>query len=294
VKNLKLNIGQINNLIIFEIDERGALLKVEDGSGAGVMLSAKELPDNKSVGESIDVFIYKDSNDRLAATLRKPYGQVGEIAYLKVVDTTTIGAFLDWGLEKDLFLPMKEKTYKIIKGKHYLVKIYLDKSQRVCASMRVDDNLKTHPDYKLGDMVEGTVYGSNPRLGVFVAVDNQYYGFVHISELFTELGVGDKSSFRVVRIREDGRVDLSTRLVSHKQMNTDAEDILQLLAIRRGFLPLNDKSDPEEIKKYVPLSKNAFKRALGRLLKEKKIMQTDQGIKLLVDVKIKELEEEED
>lgn len=293
MKYLKLDIGKINNLVIFDINERGALLK-NDGSDRGVILPIEELPNDKSIGESIDVFIYKDSKGRLAATIRKPYGQVGEIAYLKVVDITPIGGFLDWGLEKDLFIPMREQICKIIEGKYYLVKIYLDKSQRLCATMRIDDDLKTHPPYKTGDVVEGTVYGYNPRLGVFIAIDNQYYGFVHKTELFNKLTIGDRSSFRVIRIREDGRVDLSTRQVAHKQMNDDAENILQLLAIRRGFLPLNDKSDPEEIKRYLSISKNAFKRALGKLLKEKKVMQTEEGIKLLVDVKVKDLEEDED
>ena len=287
---MKLNVGKVNRLKIFEIDQRGALLKSEDG-GKGILLSLKELPNDKIVGDFIDAFIYRDSNNRLAATLKKPYGEVDEIAYLKVVDVTSIGGFLDWGLEKDLFIPMREQVCKIQKDKYYLVKIYLDKSERLCATMKIDNDLKTHPSYKPGEMVQGTVYGYNPRLGAFIAVDNQYYGFAHISEIFNDLRIGDKSSFRVVKIREDGRVDLSTRQVAHRQMGSDAEDILQILAIRRGFLPLNDKSEPEEIKKYLSISKNAFKRALGRLLKEKKVIQTDEGIKLLVNVKIKELEE---
>ncbi len=290
---MKLNVGKVNNLIIFEISERGATLKEADGGGKGIILPIKELPEDKSVGESIDVFIYKDSNDRLAATVRRPYAEVGELAYLKAVDTTSIGGFLDWGLEKDLFVPLREQTCKLEKGKHYLVKIYLDKSQRLCATMRIDDDLKTNPSYKPGDMVEGVVYGYNSKLGAFIAIENQYYGFVHVTEIFNNLRIGDKANFRVIKIREDERVDLSTRQVAHKQMSSDAEDILQVLAIRRGFLPLNDKSDPEEIKKYFSISKNAFKRALGRLLKEKKVMQTEDGIKLLVDVKIKELEEDE-
>lgn len=288
---MKLNVGKVNNLIIYSIDERGALLKSEDKRDKGVILPIKELPSDKSVGESIDVFIYKDSKDCLAATLKKPYAELGQVSYLKVVDVTSIGGFLDWGLDKDLFLPMREQTCKIIKGKQYLVKIYLDKSQRLCATMKIDNDLSTHPSYKPGDTVEGTVYGYNPRLGAFIAIENKYYGFVHTTELFKDLAIGDKSSFRVVKIRDDGRVDLSTRQVAHKQMNSDADVILQMLAIRRGFLPLNDKSDPEEIKKYLSISKNAFKRALGRLLKEKKVLQTEEGIKLLVDVKIKELEE---
>lgn len=280
--------GNTNNLKIFEIDARGVLLKKEDND-KGIYLPTKELPEGRSVGDYLDVFIFRDSNNRLVATLKKPYGEVGELAYLKIVDVTPIGAFLEWGLEKDLFLPMGEQTCKLVKGNYYLVKIYLDKSRRLCATMKLDDHLKTHPPYKPGETVEGTVYGYNPRLGVFIAVDNQYYGFVHITEKFANLKIGDKSSFRVIRIREDGRVDLSTRQVAYKQMSSDAESILQFLAIRGGFLPLNDKSDPKEIKNYLSISKNAFKRALGRLLKEKKVIQTDDGIKLLVDVKVKDL-----
>lgn len=285
---MKLNIGKTNNLIIFDIDFKGALLKNSDGQGNGIILPSEEVPEDKSIGESIDVFIYKDFKNQLKATLKRPYAEVGELAYLEVVNITSIGGFLDWGLEKDLFIPMKEQICDIIKGKKYLVKIYLDKSQRLCATMRVDKDLKTHPSYKAGETVEGTVYGYNPRLGAFIAIDNQYYGFVHNSEMFKKLLIGDKSSFRVIRIREDGRVDLSTRDLAHKAMSKDAEQILQLLSVRGGFLPINDKSRPEEIKSYLSVSKNAFKRAVGRLLKEKKIKQTDEGIKLLVDIQIKE------
>lgn len=292
MKKLGLDVGKTNNLKISEIDEKGALLKKHDNE-EGIYLPIKELPDDKSVGDYLDVFIFKDSNNRLIATLKKPYGEVGELAYLKIVDITSIGAFLEWGLEKDLFLPMREQTCKLVKGNYYLVKIYLDKSGRLCATMKLDDELKTHPSYKPGETVEGTVYGDNPRLGLFIAVDNKYYGFVHITEKFKNLKIGDKSSFRVIRIREDGRVDLSTRQVAYKQMTSDAELILQHLAIRSGFLPLNDKSTPEEIKSYLSISKNAFKRALGRLLKEKKVKQTKEGIKLLVDIKIKDLEEDD-
>lgn len=289
---MSFNIGKTNELKIVAIDTRGAILKSEDNADKGVVLPLKELPEDKVVGDYIDAFIYKDSSDKLAVTLKKPYGEVGDLAYLKVVDTTSIGGFLDWGLEKDLLVPLREQTVKLVKTQYYLVKIYLDKSHRLCATMKIDDDLQTHPTYKPGEMVEGTVYGNNPRLGAFIAIDNKYYGFVHTSEMFHELNIGEKWSFRVIRIREDGRVDLSTRQVAHRQMNEDGDFILQALAIRRGFLPLNDKSDPEEIKKYLSLSKNAFKRAVGRLMKEKKIEQTEIGIKLLIDVKIKELEED--
>lgn len=292
MKKLNLNIGGTNDLKVFEIHKRGVLLKKEN-KDKGVYLPIEEFPEGINKGDNLQVFIFRDFNNNLAATLKSPYGQVGDLAYLEVADITNIGAFLDWGLEKDLFLPMREQTVKLEKGNYYLVKIYLDKSKRLCATMKIDDDLKTHPPYKPGESVEGVVYGYNPRLGAFIAIDNKYYGFVHLTEKFIDLKVGSKAKFRVIKIREDGRVDLSTRQVAHKQMDTDAQAILQFLAVREGFLPLNDKSEPEEIKKYFSISKNAFKRALGKLLKEKKIVQTDKGIKLLVDIKIKELEEDD-
>lgn len=289
VSRLNLNVGTVNSLKVFEIGPKRVLLK-KDKVNKGVYLPVKELPEDKSIGDYVEVFIYRDTNNNLAATTQEPYGQVGDIAYLKVLDITKIGAFLDWGLEKDLFLPMGEQTCKIVKGNYYLVKIYLDKSNRLCATMKLDDDLKTHPPYKPGQRVEGVVYGYNPKLGLFVAVEKQYYGFVHLSEKFESLQIGDKFNFRVVRIREDGRVDLSTRQVAHKQMDIDAQAILELLAIRDGFLPLNDNSDPQEIKNYLSISKNAFKRALGKLLKEKKVKQTKDGIRLLANIKVKDLE----
>ncbi len=154
---MKLNIGKINNLVIFDIDNRGAILKSVDGKSKSVVLPLKELPEDKSIGESIDVFIYKDSKGYLSATIKKPYAVVDELAYLKLVDITNIGGFLDFGLEKDLFLPMREQTCKVLKGEYYLVKVYLDKSERLCATMRIDDDLQTHPEYKPGQVVEGTV-----------------------------------------------------------------------------------------------------------------------------------------
>lgn len=289
MNKLDFEIGLINRLKIFEIDKKRVLLK-RDSKGKGIYLDYRELPKDRQIGDSLDVFIYRDFNNKLVATLKEPYGQVGQLAYLRLVDKTKIGGFLDWGLEKDLFLPIREQTCKLEKGKYYLVRIYLDKSKRLCASMNIADHLKNHPAYKPGQSVEGIVYDYNPKLGIFVALDRQYYGLVHLKEKFVDLKIGDKFEFRVIKIRDDGRVDLSTRQVAHKQMDLDAQAILKFLVVRKGFLPLNDKSHPEEIKNYLSISKNAFKRALGKLLKEGKVKQTRDGIKLLVDIKIEDLD----
>ncbi|WP_192930297.1 CvfB family protein [Alkaliphilus pronyensis] len=274
-----LEIGKINLLTIDKITEEGVLLKAGGGVKETIKLSNDQFPDDKKAGDTIEVFIYRDSQDKIAATTRKPYGLVGELAYLKVIDITPIGAFMDLGLEKDLFLPKSEQTTSIAKDNRYLVKIYVDKSNRLCASMRIDDDLKSGGDYKPGEMVKGTVYGVNPRLGVFVAIDNLHYGFVHISENYKGYKIGDKDVFRVVKEREDGRINLSTRKLAYQQIDEDANEIVKLIIKNKGFLPLHDKSTPEEIKEYLNVSKNAFKRAIGKLLKEKIITQDEYGVK---------------
>ncbi len=279
---MSLQIGKMNRVQVVKLTKFGAFLSGSGDKEDEILLPSKEVSVELKPGDSIDVFIYRDTRDRLIATLKKPYGQVGELAYLQVVDITAIGAFLDWGLEKDLLLPIGEQTVRVRKGKKYLVKIYVDKSKRLCASMEIEDQLKLSDSFKVGEMVEGTVYAVNSRIGAFVALENQYFGLIHQSEIFKELEIGDHGRFRIVKIREDGKIDLATKKLAYQQMDEDAEKILQLLKLHQGFLPLNDKSDPKAINKYLATSKNAFKRALGKLLKEKKIEQLENGIRLIV------------
>lgn len=279
---MSLQIGKMNRVQVVKLTKFGAFLSGSGDTEDEILLPSKEISGELKPGDSIDVFIYRDTRDRLIATLKKPYGQVGELAYLQVVDITAIGAFLDWGLEKDLLLPIGEQTARVRKGKKYLVKIYVDKSKRLCASMEIEDQLKLSDSFKVGEMVEGTVYAVNSRIGAFVALENQYFGLIHQSEIFKELEIGDHGRFRIVKIREDGKIDLATKKLAYQQMDEDAEKILQLLKLHQGFLPLNDKSDPNAINKYLATSKNAFKRALGKLLKEKKIEQLENGIRLIV------------
>ncbi|MGV8146637.1 MAG: S1 RNA-binding domain-containing protein [Alkaliphilus sp.] len=280
-----LNIGKVNSMKIVRESKIGLFLEPENtNSEMNVWLPASEVKEGSKVGDDIDVFVYKDSKGRLTATFLTPFGQVGELAYLEVVDNTKIGAFLKWGLSKDILLPIKEQTCSLKRGKKYLVRIYLDKSERICASMKIDLDLDVGKEFLDGDMVEGIVYGKSDRLGIFIAINNKYLGFAHNSENFKDYGIGDKGKFRVIKTREDGKIDLSTRQVAHVQMDDDAEELLNLLIINHGSLSLNDKSTPEEIKNYLPISKNSFKRALGRLLKERKVAKTGKGIRLIEDL----------
>ncbi|MBS3994760.1 MAG: S1 RNA-binding domain-containing protein [Alkaliphilus sp.] len=280
-----IEIGKKQSLKIINFTSHGAFLDGKTGKMIdNILLPSKEIPDGAKEGDVVEVFIYRDSQDRLIATTREPIGKVGELVYLKVLEITDIGAFLDWGLEKDLFLPFAEQKFKVQVGRSYLVAIYVDKSGRLSATTDIDKYLENTSPYEKVDRVKGTVYRVDSEMGAFVAVDNKYKGLIHKSEYFHEIRNGDQIEARIVKIREDGKLDLSTRSEAYKQMHTDAEQILQRLQGGNGFLPLNDKSKPETIKNKLNMSKASFKRAIGALLKEDKIEQTDNGIKLKEEI----------
>lgn len=274
-----IRIGKFNDLTILRMSPHGAYLGEEENEDS-VLLPNSQLNDDSKIGDTVRVFIYKDSQDRIIATKKTPYAIAGELAYLKVSQITKIGAFLDWGLEKDLLLPLKEQKYKIQEGHSYLVYIYVDKSNRLCATTSISDYLLDDSNYEKNDFVNGTVYRVNPEIGAFIAVDDKYFGLIPQNELFKKMYPGDKIEARVIRVREDGKLDLSPRMLAHEQMDKDAELILKLLEANDGYLNLHDKSDPEEIKRRLQLSKNAFKKAIGRLFKEQKISIEENGIKL--------------
>jgi len=217
---------------------------------------------------------------RIIATTNKPKISLGELAHLMVVDTTKIGSFLDWGLEKDLFLPFSETVGSVEKGKEYLVGVYIDKSDRLCATMRIKDMLRTDSDYRENNITEGTIYSINRDIGAFVAVDDKYDGLIPKRELLGAYEVGDKLEVRINKVLEDGKLDLSLRDRSYIQMDTDGKTILKKLKESGGSLPLGDKSPPDLIRKELKMSKSGFKRAIGRLYKEGIITISDNGIKL--------------
>lgn len=243
-----------------------------------VLLPKRQVPEGVEIGDPVEVFLYKDSADRLIATTQEPKIQLGELAVLDVADTGKFGAFLNWGLEKDLFLPFKEQTVKVAKGDQCLVTLYIDKSERLCATMKVYELLKKDSPYQKDDMVEGIIYDTSDTFGLFVAVDNQYSALIPRKEVFGNLRVGQTIKARVTEVKQDGKLNLSVRNKIPMQMDKDAEIIWNGIKNYGERLPFTDKADPEVIKREFQMSKNAFKRAVGRLLKEGKIEITETAI----------------
>lgn len=236
-----------------------------------VLLPGKQVPEGTGIGDALDVFIYRDSQDRLIATTKQPYINLGNLAVLTVKEVGKIGAFLDWGLEKDLLLPFKEQTERVKPGNAYLVALYIDKSSRLAATMNVYRYMKVATQYGKDDMVSGIVYEINAQIGAFVAVDNEYYGLIPSKEIHGSLHVGEQVQARVTDVREDGKLNLSLMKKAYMQMDDDAAMILRVIGEYDGVLPYNDKASPEIIKRDFGISKAAFKRAVGRLYKEGKI-----------------------
>lgn len=246
-----------------------------------VLLPAKQVPAGLRPGDEIEVFLYKDSQDRPIATTNTPKLMLGETARLRVVAVGKMGAFLDWGLEKDLFLPFREQTIKVKEGDEVIVALYLDKSSRLCATMRVYPYLSTESPYQAEDEVTGMIYEISTNFGAFVAVDDKYSALIAKKELYGKPEVLDMVTARVVKVKEDGKLDLAIRQKAHLQMDTDAEALLELLKQNGGKLPIGDKSSPEKIRKWTGMSKNEFKRAEGRLYKERKITVEPESIRLV-------------
>lgn len=246
-----------------------------------VLLPKKQVPAGIELGDPVEVFLYKDSDDRLIATTNEPKIELGELAVLDVADTGKFGAFLDWGLEKDLFLPFKQQTAKVEKGDRCLVSLDIDKSQRLCATMKVYELLSKESLYQKDDEVEGIVYDISDNFGTFVAVDNQFSALIPKKDSFGNFRVGQTVHARVAAVKPDGKLDLSVKDKIPMQMDKDAAIILKRMEKNGGVLPFTDKADPEMIKKEFAMSKNAFKRAVGRLLKENKIKITEKTIEIL-------------
>ncbi len=270
-----MRLGKKQMLTVVKKVDFGVYLGSDDEK---VLLPKRQVPAGIEIGDPIEVFLYKDSDDRLIATVNEPKIQLGELAVLEVADTGKFGAFLDWGLEKDLFLPFKQQTKKVQKGDKCLVSLYIDKSERLCATMKVYAALRQDSPYQKNDEVEGIIYDTSEKFGCFVAVDNQFSALIPRREVFGDLSVGQTVHARVTDVKEDGKLDLSVKDKIPMQMNKDAEIILERMEKNGGFLPFTDKADSEVIQKEFNMSKNAFKRAVGRLLKEKKVEIREKSI----------------
>ena len=274
-----IEIGKWNTLIVVKKVRFGIYLGENKNASENerILLPEKQVPEGITEGDSLTVFVYRDSDDRLIATVNEPALTLGEIARLSVKEVTRVGAFLDWGLEKDLFLPFREQTRKVAAGEEILCALYVDKSGRLCATMNVYPYLSSRSPYHAGAHVTGTVYETSENFGVFVAVDDRYSALIPKREAEdADLMVGQTVSVRVSRVRSDGKLELSLKEKAYKQMDTDAELIEKKIRGQyNGVLPFDDKADPETIREVFGITKAAFKRAVGALYKERKIEFSD-------------------
>jgi predicted RNA-binding protein (virulence factor B family) len=275
-----MNLGEYQELYCVKKVDFGIYLAESKNSVEHVLLPAKQVPENVKLGDKLRVFLYKDSKDRLIATTHEPKLVMGQLSVLQVKEITKIGAFLDWGLEKDLFLPYKEMTEHPHIHDEILVSLYIDKSERLCATMRgIYHMLRTDSPYHKDDMVTGRVYEFSENFGAFVAVDDCYSARIPVFEDHSTLHIGEVIEAKVTGVKEDGKLDLTLRERAYIQMDADAEKIMALLESYAGVLPFTEKASPEVIARETGLSKNAFKRAVGHLYKERKVDLADGKIR---------------
>ena len=277
-----MRLGEYQELIYVKKVEFGIYLAKTPEDEERILLPFRQVPKELKIGDKVRVFVYKDSKDRIIATTNEPKLTLGSYGVLRVKEVSKIGAFLDWGLEKDLFLPFKEMRKKVQPEDEVLVTLYIDKSQRLCASMKgLYHLLSMDSPYKKDDMVTGRVYEFSDNFGAFVAVDDKYSARIPNHEDYSFLRIGDIIDAKVVSVKPDGKLDLKIREKAYIQMDADAEKLLELLKSYAGVLPFTEKASPEVIKRETGLSKNAFKRAAGHLYKERKIDISDGKIRLL-------------
>ncbi|MCR4568028.1 MAG: RNA-binding protein [Pseudobutyrivibrio sp.] len=276
-----MKLGELQKLKIQKRVDFGVYLS--DGTDK-VLLPKKQVPEDCKIGDELTVFVYKDSKDRMIATTNTPKLTLGQFGVLPVSQINKVGAFLDWGLEKELFLPFKEMTRKPSEGDEILVRVYIDKSERLCASMKgIYDLLSKKPPFAVGDEVEARIYEFGHDFGTFVAIEDKYSAMIPRHEDVSKYRIGDILMVRITGIKEDGKCDVTIRDKAYVQMEDDAVAILDLIDSYAGVLPFSEKASPEVIKRETGLSKAAFKRAIGRLYKERKITINDGKIRRVED-----------
>ncbi len=277
-----LELGKKQSLLIVKELDFGVYLgeTLNASMDDRVLLPKKQVPQGSRTGDTIEVFLYKDSRDRIIATTNRPLLSVGEVGKLRVSQVTKIGAFLDWGLEKDVLLPYKEQTAKVQEGDEVLAALYVDKSSRLAATMKVYRYLECASGYEKDDTVRGTVYEIREDMGAFVAVDDRFSALIPRRELYGDIRVGDVVTARVAGVKEDGKLDLSVREKAYLQIEKDAVRLVEIMESRGGVLPFTDKADPDVIRRETDMSKNEFKRAVGNLLKGGRIVIEPGAIRL--------------
>ena len=272
-------IGKFNKLQIIREVDFGVYLDGEDYGE--ILMPKKYLPENYKVDDFVDVFVYLDSEDRIVATTEKPYAMVGEFAFLKVVAVNEFGAFLDWGLIKDLLVPFNQQKQKMEEGEFYLVYIYLDeKSERIAASSKLDKFLDKEPvDYEEGQEVN-LIIDKQTNIGYKAIINNTHWGVIFKNEIFQPLTKGQKIKGYIKKIREDKKIDLSLYKKGYEKVDDSLNTILDILKENNGFIPISDKSSPETIYNMFGISKKTYKKIIGALYKKKLISIEENGIKL--------------
>ena len=274
---MKIKVGSYNHLKVIRAVEFGVYL---DDGNEGILLPKRFVPEGLSVEDHIDVFIYHDGEDRLIATTQKPYGTVGDIVRLKAISVTHQGAFLDWGLMKDLFVPKSKQLTGMRVGGEYLVKIYIDEQTgRIAATEKLENHLSNdHLTVKEMDTAELTIYRKT-EIGYIVIINNQHTGLLHFNQVYQDIKIGDKGKGYIKKIRPDGTIDVVLGHPGYQRVEDETEKVMRLLQEHNGYLPYHDKSDPEDIYSFFGMSKKTFKMTTGNLYKQKKILFTKTGIK---------------
>lgn len=274
-----IRLGSMNALTLLRRDDKGGWLDAEDFGE--VLLPMRQLPRDAKPGSAVKVFVYLDGDEELVVTGFKPYAQVGEFVGLKVVSASRVGAFLDWGLKKDLFVPAREQAQAMQVDKHYVVYLYLDREGRVAATSKLDRFLdEGWPEYKPGDAVSILPCEHTP-LGIKAVVDSRYWGVLYRNELFGKVTTGREIRGYIKQVREDGKIDLTLNQPGQAGTQSAAEKIMARLQKQDGFLPVGDKSSPEVIYQLFTMSKGTFKKAIGALYKQGQIQIEDDGIRLV-------------
>lgn len=276
-----LKIGRFNEMTVLKQLPRG--LQLDGGEAGEILLPKQYVSDDMSIGSKVNVFIYRDSEERLIATTQTPMVQEGEFAYLNVVDESKFGAFLDWGLPKDLFVPFSEQTNRLAKGTKVLVRVYLDDNDRLTASAKLDTflyDIDEGDHFQAGEKVNITV-GPKTDLGIKVIINSAFWGLVYHNDVYQDLHRGDKLIGYIQRLREDKKLEVSLQPPGQARIEPLAQEILDKLAAAGGFIALSDKSAPQDIKNTFNCSKSSFKQAIGRLYKHKLIVIDKTGITLV-------------
>ncbi|PKL75321.1 MAG: GntR family transcriptional regulator [Candidatus Melainabacteria bacterium HGW-Melainabacteria-1] len=276
-----VKIGRFNRLRI--IKERSVGYFFDGGEAGDILMPKRHQPDHCAVDDELDVFVFLDAEERLTATVRKPLAQVGEVAWLEVLDVHRVGAFLDWGMTKDLLVPFREMAEPMVAGQHYLVKLLLDDDQRIIGTSRLDEHLSDSAEqvYKTGQDVQ-LLIAEHTDLGFRAVVDDLYWGILYDNETFQTLHPGQRITGYIRKVREDGKLDLSLKKPGYDAGGTEslAKRILDRIQAQGGFLPLSDKSSPEAIQQAFEVSKKVYKQAVGKLYKERRITIEPGGLRL--------------